>query len=78
MKLIIKNSIGENLIIRDSIKNILSNDLIVDFTDVEFMSRAFAHQYIIEKANYVNIIEINIQTKIQKMFDMVEKSLVEK
>ena len=78
MKLIIKNSIGENLVIRDSIKNILSNDLIVDFTGVVFMSRAFAHQYMIEKAMHSNITEINIPTGIQKMFNVVKKSLVEK
>ena len=80
MPLMIKNAIGENLGLHDTAKNLLKDDMVVDFTDVKFMCRAFCDdEYLNEKRKLTNVIEINIPEEVQKMLDMVEKrkSLIE-
>ena len=49
-----------------------NKDVLIDFTDVKFMSRAFAHEFLTHKQNY-KVREINMSPEIEKMFEIVKK-----
>ena len=51
------------------------NKIIVDFSKIEFMSRAFADEYLNEKQKTTkSITEKNLKTNVKKMFSIVEAS----
>lgn len=84
--IIIKESISDCLAIRSSVKQLFKNieslpasAITIDFKDVQFMNRSFAHEYLIQK-NHINkkILEINKSQNIVKMFSVVENSSEEK
>lgn len=75
MKINIKNEIGKSVILRTSIndlnKYILDTDIILDFKDVEFISRASCDELynLIEKNKNIKI--INMCENVQTMYDIV-------
>lgn len=58
----------------DSIDKSKQKNVIVDFSGIEFMSRSFAHQYIMrKKASAKKVTEKNIPQDVAKMFALVKK-----
>lgn len=74
---------SNKLIFRDNadtllakVEECLASDVSVDFINIENISRAFAHQYLRSKQNCSkNIEEININSHVQKMFNLVGNTL---
>jgi anti-anti-sigma regulatory factor len=48
-------------------------EVIIDFDEIEFMSRSFAQEYVYQKEQIpqTNIIEINMSENVKKMFQVV-------
>lgn len=73
--------ISENLAFRHSaddlfnyINNLEESNLIIDFSEVKFVSSSFAHQYLInKKATQKDVTEINKTFNIIQMFEVVER-----
>ncbi len=58
----------------DSIEKSKQKQVIVDFSNIDFMSRSFAQQYIMRKKRSLKkIIEKNIPEDVGKMFALVKK-----
>ena len=74
--------ISKNLLLRNSanelfnyINEINSNKIIVDFVKIESVTRAFTHQYLLNKnKSEKDITDVNISPSIKTMFDIVEKT----
>ena len=50
------------------------NEVVLDFQDVEFMSRSFAQEYVYQKHNSnVNIIESNMSDFIKGLLNVVQE-----
>lgn len=53
-------------------------DAILDFKDIEFMSRSFAQEYVYQKHNSkVNIIESNMSDFVKGLLEVVEEDYKE-
>ncbi len=81
-KITLTKVISENLIFRNSANELFNHinfinapKIIVDFRKVKSITRSFAHQYLInkEKSNK-NIIDVNIDSNINKMFLLIRKA----
>jgi hypothetical protein len=58
----------------DYLKPLPESELTIDFTDVVFISRSFAHEYLTQKEkSKKHINEINVPKEINKMFQVVER-----
>ena len=81
-KIKLTTAISKNLFFRDSadelfdrINNFETSELIIDFRKVQSISRAFIHQYLLnKKKSKKNIIDINISPHVKNMFDLIEKT----
>ena len=75
----IDSNLGQRLSAKDFFKelnNTSENDIIINFENVEFISRSFAHEYIHQKdKTSKNIIEKNIPIELNGMFEVVCNSL---
>lgn len=61
----------------DSIDKSKEKKIILDFSEIQFMSRSFAQQYFLrKKQSSKKVTEINVPKNIAKMFDLVKKSRV--
>jgi hypothetical protein len=57
------------------LKQVKDHYILVDFINVNSMSRSFAHEYTINKLNsQKNIEEINVPSNIIKMFNVIQSS----
>lgn len=80
LKIILEREIGRDLGQRSKIEEIFNNidsnvtRVIMDFTNVEFMGRSFAQEYLNQKhfATF-EVIEENVPQDVQKMFDTILK-----
>ncbi len=80
LKIILESEIGRDLGQRSKIEEIFNNidsnvtRVIMDFTNVEFMGRSFAQEYLNQKhfATF-EVIEENVPQDVQKMFDTILK-----
>jgi len=77
----LEKRIRSNLTMRYSAKdlfdelNINASKIIMNFENVEFMSRAFAQEYVYQKEHSdINIVEKNMSKFIKDMFDLVNNS----
>jgi len=53
-------------------------ELVIDFDNVEFISRSFAQEYIYQKHNKgINLIEKNMTDFVENMLEIVEKDYTE-
>lgn len=81
MKLDIAKKVSEVLSLRDAADDFFdaiekSSDasITVNFSNVSFMSRSFAHQYLTRKKQSAKkITETNLPENIRKMFDVVKR-----
>lgn len=54
------------------------SEVILDFKDIEFMSRSFAQEYVFQKHNSsVHIIESNMSEFVRGLLDIVQKDYEE-
>ncbi|NOQ55960.1 MAG: hypothetical protein GQ477_04105 [Nanohaloarchaea archaeon] len=80
-KILISEQVSTDLALRNSadrffdlIDSIKQDTLIIDFKNVDFISRSFAHQYYLrKKSSKKTIDEINISSNINKMFKIVSE-----
>ncbi len=57
------------------IEKINSSHILIDFNNVQTITRSFAHQYLVNKSiSQKNITEINISPTIKKMFEIVNNN----
>lgn len=74
------SAVSKNLALRsnanavfDAIEKAKDKEIVVDFTNINSMSRSFAQQYLMRKAACrKKIIETNISDDVAKMFDLVK------
>lgn len=74
--------ISKNLLLRNSadelfnyINEINSNKIFVDFNRIQSVTRAFTHQYLLNKnKSEKKIIDVNISPQVKTMFEIVEKT----
>jgi len=53
-------------------------DVVIDFDNVEFISRSFAQEYVYQKHNMdINLTERNMTDFVESMINIVEKDYVE-
>jgi len=72
--------ISKNLLLRNSADELFNyiNDfkttrIIIDFNKIQSVTRAFTHQYLLNKEkSKKNIIDINISPHVKNMFDLIE------
>ncbi|MDV0446457.1 hypothetical protein MsAg5_02960 [Methanosarcinaceae archaeon Ag5] len=58
----------------DEFESFPADEILVDFKDVNFMSRAFAHEYVVQKRkSSKNISEIHLSEDAQKMIEIVSR-----
>lgn len=82
-KIEITKVLSPRLGFRDSAKDLFhminqlpADTIEIDFTDVKFMSRSFAHEYIQQKKkSRKTILESNISENVRAMFQAVKKSI---
>ena len=61
-------------LIFDSIDKSKEKEIVLDFSDINFMSRSFAQQYLLrKKKSSKKVIEKNAPQVVTKMFDVVKK-----
>ena len=80
LKIILEKEIGRDLGQRTKIEEIFNNidsnitHVIMDFTNIEFMGRSFAQEYLNQKhiATF-EVTEENVPQDVQKMFDIILK-----
>ena len=80
LKIILEKEIGRDLGQRSKIEEIFNNidsditKVIMDFTNIEFIGRSFAQEYLNQKhfATF-EVIEENVPKDVQKMFDIILK-----
>ncbi len=76
MKCKISEMISKDLALRDSANRLFdflaskrAKEATIDFSTVQTMTRAFAHQYLLnKKKTAIKIIEINVPAHVKKMF----------
>jgi len=74
--------ISKNLLLRNSADELFNhiNDLkttriIIDFDKIQSVTRAFTHQFLLNKEkSKKNIIDVNISPHIKNMFELIEKT----
>lgn len=73
-----------DLIIRQAAEDLFNNldesckKIIMDFDNIEFMSQSFAQEYVYRKKNTdIEIIEINMNEHVKKMFEIIYDRLEE-
>lgn len=79
-KIILEKEIGKDLGQRSKIEEVFNNinphttTVIMDFSNVEFMGRSFAQEYLNQKhiASF-EVVEENVPEDVQKMFDIILK-----
>lgn len=73
----ISSNLGMNISAKElfeEINNSPNTNIIIDFTDVFFMGRSFAQEYIYQKMKSdKNIFEENLPEDVEKMFEVVKK-----
>lgn len=74
---LISSNLGMNISSKElfeEINNSPNPNIIIDFTDVFFMGRSFAQEYIYQKnKSDKKIYEINLPEEVEKMFEVVKK-----
>lgn len=56
------------------INNANADEIIIDFNNIQAVSRAFTHQYILnKKKSNKSIIDVNISPSVEPMFKLIEK-----
>lgn len=82
MKINIKNEIGKTIVLRTSInklnKYILESDIILDFNDVEFVSRAACDELCNLIETNKNIKIVNMSKTVQELYDIVSINRIER
>lgn len=80
LKIILEKEIGRDLGQRSKIEEIFNNidsdttKVIMDFTNIEFIGRSFAQEYLNQKHFAAfEVIEENVPKDVQKMFDIILK-----
>ena len=80
----LKEEIHANLGMRSSAKKLFENldngnsKIVMDFDNIEFMSQSFAQEYVYRKKNTdIEIIEINMNEHVKKMFEIIYDRLEE-
>ena len=80
----LKEEIHANLGMRSSAKKLFENldngnsKIVMDFDNIEFMSQSFAQEYVYRKKNTdIEIIEINMNNHVKKMFEIIYERLKE-
>ena len=81
-QIVLSKEIGSNLVTRSSLDSLFTKinkfkerDVIVNFKDIEFISRSGADEYIkFRDSTKKKITEINQSREIKKMFQMVYKT----
>lgn len=79
-RIILEKEIGKDLGQRSKIEELFKNinpnttKVIMDFSNVEFMGRSFAQEYLNQKhiASF-EVVEENVSENVQKMFDVILK-----
>lgn len=74
--------ISKNLLLRNSadelfdyINNFKTTKIFIDFNKIQSVTRAFTHQYLLnKKKSKKNIIDINISPHVKNMFELIEKT----
>ena len=74
--------VSQNLLFRNSadelfeyINKIEPNNIIIDFNKVQSITRAFTHQYLLnKKKSKKKITDINISPHVQNMFEIITSS----
>lgn len=74
--------ISINLILRNSanelfnyINNLKASEIIIDFRKVQSITRAFAHQYLLNKEKSHKVINnVNLSPNIKNMFELIGKT----
>jgi len=62
----------------DMLEALKSTEIVVDFDEVESISRSFAHQYVLRKKRSIKkISEINVPLHVKKMFEIVKQPKTE-
>lgn len=83
LRIRVAEEIGSRLILRDSVKSIFTRvrsdpteRVVLDFSGVQFMSRSFAHEYLVNKdASGKVIIEENSPDEVRKMLELVGRQI---
>ena len=74
-------NLGMNSVAADLFNEINQSEfqkIIIDFTNVVFMSRSFTQEYLFQKLKTTKeIVEINVPEDVEKMFEVVSKDFVE-
>ncbi len=78
-KILVRTSIARDLVTRNAaiaffkkLKKIKSDNIVLDFTGVVFMSRSFADEYIAQKNNFkTDISEIKMPNSVERTLDVV-------
>ena len=78
--LILTDVVSEDLSLRNMVSNIFNSsvfqkkeDVLIDFTGIKSISRAFAHEFLTRKQKLdCKVMEINLPSEIKKMFEIVE------
>lgn len=81
-EIMIQKTINSNLGMRSSAKNFFNqinkmsnNEFVINFTNVQFMSRSFAQEYVQQKKRTDKFLkEVNLPKDVKVMFDIVTKS----
>ena len=74
--------ISRNLFLRNSanelfdwINNSKRSKIIIDFRNIQSITRAFTHQYLLnKKKSKKNIIDVNTSPHVKNMFELIEKT----
>ncbi|MHA2238388.1 MAG: STAS-like domain-containing protein [Candidatus Hodarchaeales archaeon] len=74
------SNFSRNLAFRDTVKTLFNHinnsdldEIIIDFQDVEFISRSFAHEILLNKReSKKKVILKNVAPRVQRMIDMVQ------
>lgn len=82
--LILKDRVSQDLSLRNMVSNIFkavefqkNEDVLIDFADIQSISRSFAHEYLIHKQQQnCKVLEINMPSNIKKMFEIVQDTKV--
>lgn len=80
---VIKSTVSTDLHLRDSadfvfnlVETYSENEIQMDFSDIQSISRSFAHQYLTRKKASKKIIsEVNTPENVEKMFRAVKKTM---
>ena len=80
----LQRHVSNNLALRQSaddlfdfMNRLTESKIIIDFTGIESITRSFAHQYILNKAeSKKEILECNIPHEIKPMFELVKRQRV--